>query len=327
LRIGLDPGAETDTTVTNGSSNIGFLAGGQQFTASNLKFTSCLTAIKSVWNWGFNWKNIYVLSCYVAIDATLFSGEGNQGTGSISVVDSHFNGVPYGITIAHSGNQQPNIILDNLLVEDSTSVVLISGGDTVLAGSSGAQYIDSWGSGLQYLPSESNSNPKRSGYINPAPSKPGILLDSSGAYFRQAKPQYEGMSPVVATAHGISNDGTGDQTQAINTLLAGNSGSVVFFPAGVYLVKGTVKVPVGTRMVGSGWSQIMGTGPAFQDEESPTPVVQIGEEGDRGIIEISDMLFTVKGAAAGAILMQWNVHEDTQGSGMCILPLCLFDCY
>jgi glucan 1,3-beta-glucosidase len=310
--------------MANEDSNIGFLAGGQQFTASDLKFTSCLTAIKSLWNWGFNWKNIYVLSCYVAIDATEFSGEGNQGTGSISVVDSHFNGVPYGITIAHSGNQQPNVILDNLLVEDSTSVVLISGGDTVLAGSAGAQYIDSWGSGLQYLPTESNDNVKRTGYINPAPSKPANLLDSSGAYFRQAKPQYEGTVPIIATAHGVSNDGTGDQTRAINALLAANIGSVVFFPAGIYLVRDTVKVPVGTRMVGSGWSQIMGNGPSFQDEQNPTVIVQVGEEGDRGTVELSDMLFTVKGAAAGAVLMQWNVHEDAQGSGMFILALQTF---
>lgn len=113
------------------------------------------------------------------------------------------------------------------------------------------------------MPSESNGDPKRSSYINPAPSKPDILLDSSGAYFRQAKPQYEGMTPFVATAHGISNDGTGDQTQAINALLAGNVRSVVFFLAGVYLVKGTVKVPIGTRMLGSGWSQIIGTRFAF----------------------------------------------------------------
>jgi hypothetical protein len=32
-------------------------------------------------------------------------------------------------------------------------------------------------------------------------------------------------------------------------------------------------------------------------------------------MEISDMLFTVKGPTAGAILMEWNVHEKGQGSG------------
>lgn len=125
-------------------SNIGFLAGSQQFTANNLQFTSCLTAIKQQWNWGFVWKNIYVLSCYVAIDCTAYSGVTNQGTSSISVVDSHFNGVPYAITLGSKGDQQPNIVLDNLLVENSQSVVLVSGGATLLAGSSGPLYFNSW---------------------------------------------------------------------------------------------------------------------------------------------------------------------------------------
>ncbi|GFG00994.1 hypothetical protein IFM61392_01597 [Aspergillus lentulus] len=33
----------------------------------------------------------------------------------------------------------------------------------------------------------------------------------------------------------------------------------------------------------------------------------------------SDMLFTVKGPTAGAILMQWNAPESTQGSAGCHL--------
>lgn len=42
---------------------------------------------------------------------------------------------------------------------------------------------------------------------------------------------------------------------------------------------------------------------------------RVGKKGDVGSVEISDMLFTVKGATAGAILMEWNIHESTQGSG------------
>ena len=42
---------------------------------------------------------------------------------------------------------------------------------------------------------------------------------------------------------------------------------------------------------------------------------RVGNEGDVGSVEISDMLFTVKGPTAGAILMEWNIHEGTQGSG------------
>lgn len=42
---------------------------------------------------------------------------------------------------------------------------------------------------------------------------------------------------------------------------------------------------------------------------------RVGNEGDVGTVEISDMLFTVSGPTAGAILMEWNIHESTQGSG------------
>ena len=59
----------------------------------------------------------------------------------------------------------------------------------------------------------------------------------------------------------------------------------------------------------------MGTGSYFGDLKNPKVMVQVGQPGDSGILEIVEMLFTVKGATAGAILMEWNVHESTQGSG------------
>jgi len=60
----------------------------------------------------------------------------------------------------------------------------------------------------------------------------------------------------------------------------------------------------------------MGTGKKFQNERSPRAVVKVGaKEGEKGTMEIIGMLFTVKGPTAGAILMEWNVHEDKQGSG------------
>lgn len=198
-------------------------------------------------------------------------------------------------------------------MENSDAVVLISGGDTILEGSASALYFNSWASGYQYFPDGSGG--KTSGFISPAPEKSSNLLDASGAYFQQSKPQYETTTPISVTNYGVSNDGTGDQTDAINTVLASNTGSVIFFPGGVYLVEGTIKIPVGSRIIGSGWSQIMGTGSHFQDVDNPAVMIQVGNEGDSGTIEISDMLFTVKGPTAGAILMEWNVHESTQGSG------------
>jgi hypothetical protein len=37
---------------------------------------------------------------------------------------------------------------------------------------------------------------------------------------------------------------------------------------------------------------------------------------------MTDLLFTVNGPTAGAILVEWNVHESTQGSGL--LPSSLY---
>ena len=65
----------------------------------------------------------------------------------------------------------------------------------------------------------------------------------------------------------------------------------MFFPGGIYLVQGTVKIPVGSMIIGSGWSQIMGTGSFFGNAAKPQVMVQVGNQGDSGTIEISDMLF------------------------------------
>lgn len=51
-----------------------------------------------------------------------------------------------------------------------------------------------------------------------------------------------------------------------------------------------------------------------EDESSPRPIVQVGRKGDVGIVEIQDLMVNVKGPAAGAIVIQWNVHGSSKGS-------------
>ncbi|KAH1734685.1 hypothetical protein KXV22_007950, partial [Aspergillus fumigatus] len=48
--------------------------------------------------------------------------------------------------------------------------------------------------------------------------------------------------------------------------------------------------------------------------KNPHVAVQVGQPGDTGIVEIQDMMFTVSGATAGAILVEWNIHESSKGS-------------
>lgn len=66
---------------------------------------------------------------------------------------------------------------------------------------------------------------------------------------------------------GAKGDGVTDDTKVLNSILEGaaNTSSIVFIPFGVYLVKDTIRVPIGSRVIGQAWSQIMGTGEKVSD--------------------------------------------------------------
>jgi len=64
---------------------------------------------------------------------------------------------------------------------------------------------------------------------------------------------------------------------------------VLFVDHGIYMVSKTIEIPVGTRLVGEAWSQIMGYGEFFQDQSNPQVVFRVGKEGDVGVVEISDV--------------------------------------
>lgn len=309
-------GFMSDLTFFGG--NIAMRVGSQQFTARHITFTLPAIAVSMIWDWGWTWQDIYVNSAYIAFDCTNFGGDGLQGTGSLTVIDSHFNSVPYAITVVSDVTKRPAITIDNLFIEGNTpSVVLVSGGETILPGvTGGSATIQSWAMGRRYTNID-GSGSYEVGNIDPPPQKPGVLLDGSGKFFTRSKPQYEGLgtgSFVSVADYGAVGDGTGDQSGAINTAMAAANGRIVFFPAGVYAVAFTVQVPVGTKIVGESWPQIMGWGDSFGDPLTPRPVFRVGNSGDVGDVEISDMMFTVRGPAPGAILVEWNIREASQGS-------------
>lgn len=47
---------------------------------------------------------------------------------------------------------------------------------------------------------------------------------------------------------------------------------------------------------------------------NPQVMIKVGNAGDLGNIEIQDVLFTVKGATQGAVLVEWNAKAASQGS-------------
>lgn len=107
----------------------------------------------------------------------------------------------------------------------------------------------------------------------------------------------------------IIGDGKTDDTSALNAAIqsAVSAGQVLYLDHGDYLVTGTIDVPAGAQIVGESYSVILSSGDFFNDESSPQPVVRIGQSGDSGTAQLSDLIVSSQGTQAGAILIQYNL--------------------
>jgi len=47
---------------------------------------------------------------------------------------------------------------------------------------------------------------------------------------------------------------------------------------------------------------------------NPRPMIRVGSPGDKGSVEISDLLFTASGPTAGMVAVEWNIEADSKGS-------------
>ncbi|KAK7692806.1 hypothetical protein QCA50_004440 [Cerrena zonata] len=197
----------------------------------------------------------------------------------------------------------------------SRRLLPVANGATLLNG--GTLTIDSWAQGNAY----SGTNGARTWTQGNIASiqKASPLLDSSGRVFGRTQPQYTDYAVdqfISVKSQGAKGDGHTDDTQAIKNVLNQFSGcKVIFFDAGVYVVTSTITIPAGTQIVGEGWSVIQGSGNAFTDFNNPQVVVRVGDPGSTGSVEISDMVFSTKGPAAGAIVVEWNIHDPAGKQG------------
>lgn len=154
--------------------------------------------------------------------------------------------------------------------------------------------------------------------VLPSQAKPSSLLDKNGKIFERSKPLYESYAAsafVSVRSAGAKGDGNTDDTQAIQKVLdSAQEDQVVFFDHGSYVITDTVTVPKNVKIVGEVWPVLMAHGEKFSNEQKPIPMLQVGKPGEKGSVEISDITVQTKGPAPGAILMQWNLAEEQQGS-------------
>ncbi|RPB12591.1 exo-beta-1,3-glucanase [Morchella conica CCBAS932] len=305
----------------NGGNECAFM-GNQQFMTRNFTFTNCKTAIMMVWNWQWTFKSVNIQDCGVGIDISSVDAKTGSATlGSMIVLDSSISNTPIGIrtnkTSISTLDAAGTVILDNVQFNNVPKAVFNIGNNATILSGEGDTTIDLWGQGRDYS-GGNGTVASVQGVLTRNVEKPATLLTSgSETIFERTRPHYEDedVSNFVSVKElGAKGDGVTDDTEVLRTAFKENadSGKIIYFDHGVYIVSDTVFVPTGTRVVGEAWSVIMANGDAFKDVNNPIPVFQVGNPGDVGTVEMSDLLFQTKGPQIGAVLLEWN-SADPEG--------------
>ena len=255
--------------------------------------------------------------------------------GSIILQDSVFNNVQTGILTTFSTNSTPvsggTAVIDNVDFRGADVAIAFPNGTTILPGGS---IVDSWVQGRVYsaysaqehvgnltcyLPQADSARIQQ---MVGAPNKPSVLTTNgigNGSIVERGKPQYQNVdvsSFVSVKNHNAKGDGITDDTAAIQAIFdAAQPGQIIYFDYGAYVIRNTVNVPSNIRIQGEIWPMIMadGSSPAFSDQTNPQPVFRVGQPGDVGNVEITELVFETLGPAPGAILVEWNVAGTAPG--------------
>ncbi|KAH7010780.1 pectate lyase superfamily protein-domain-containing protein [Microdochium trichocladiopsis] len=319
-------GHMSDLTFTGGK--FGIYGGNQQFTGQRITFTNVRTAVQLVWDWGWTWKSVVVDGSGTAFK--LVSEDGSHGIGGALIVDSLIKNTKTAVAMfsptRELGKGTTGLTLDNVRLEnvevliDETSDGKSSVRTTPVEG--GKKDIDLWILGRTY-----QNNTLGTELIQETTSgRVPELLDASNPlglakkpFFERAKPQYESFSTadfVSTKSAGCKGDGNSDDRSCLQAVIddAARNGKIVFIDAGTYILGDTLHIPPGTRIVGENWAQLAATGANFGDETKPRALIRVGNPGDKGRVEMQDLIITSKGETPGALFIEWNIEAESQGA-------------
>ncbi|KAJ5883652.1 uncharacterized protein N7473_010538 [Penicillium subrubescens] len=315
---------------TSSTGHIGIaIGGGSTIAVTDVEITGGAVGIKNS-NQQVNFKNIYFKECTTGFEASgghtaLLQGAtfdtvglgidmSSNGLGSLVLLDSKSTNsgtvVKFHDSSNDGGKRNSQLLIQNL-VHDTTNPIAVDRNNIVKLPAT--DKIDTWAWG-NITPGQYETG------TNFTTSRPDVLL-SNNKYFMRKQPTYaeyasdQVVNVKAVDGHPVKGDGSTDDVASLNAILADNAANckVTYFPYGVYIVKDTLKIPVGSRIAGEAWAVISGAGDAFKDASNPKAVVQVGQPDDTGVIEIQNMRFSVSEILSGAIILEVNAAGTNPG--------------
>lgn len=190
-----------------------------------------------------------------------------SNVGSASFMDSTFENVGTAILIAPPsfkvGSGSTGVVVENVDFRGVDKPVTDAKG-TVLLQASGK--VDRWALGPVY--SSGGNRDFVEGHKVRGQQRSQALLDPKGGYLERARPQYHDRSAadfIHVKDFGARGDGSTDDMAAFQVALHASIGKILFVDAGLYILIGTVTIPQGAKIVGETWSQLVASGPFFED--------------------------------------------------------------
>ncbi|KAF2716427.1 glycoside hydrolase family 55 protein [Polychaeton citri CBS 116435] len=290
--------------------NIGIRMSNQQYEVKSANFNGCTTGIK-------------VDHCFDCVFAGCTFMNGASGIdmsggsiGSVVLLDSGASNVGTVIMTSSSSSGDHSLVIENFSKGSGVSSVVSASGDTVLNDNVKGS---AWVYGNAYTPGGPDTGSHQTGTFYNTP-RSGSLVASGGAYQAIPPPSYQqydvGQFINVKSVNGypVYGDGNTDDTNNLNAIISMYAGcKILFFPQGTYVVTNTLFFPTGSRVVGEAWSVISATGSNFYNPTAPTTMVKVGNSGDKGVAQFTDMLFTVADVLQGCTMLEVNMAGNSPG--------------
>ncbi|KAK0543589.1 hypothetical protein OC846_006363 [Tilletia horrida] len=388
--------------LTFRGGQFGLSIGNQQFTVTDLRFEGqTKAAINVFWSWTMNFQNVEVRDTPIGLLAptnfasTVDAKGSGQNAASILMVDWRLQNV--GRALAISSTNSGVFTIENLRALHTPVIVSSGTGNAsadavaqqtvILAGETASSsgkclHVAAWTQGAVF--EGDRAGRWTQGHVVPA-QRPDCMTHrgyDDGRWFTRSRPEYEDLKAehvIDVKKEGAKGDGITDDTRALQHVLDKAKDlpdSIIFIPHGTYIVKSTLLIHPGTRLVGEAYSVLMGAGPHFNDMDNPKVVFRFGlpphrrrkspttqrqprshpsssshatntpadadffssdsdadsddfeevEDTKRdtqprwshrlkyGRVEVSDIVFSTRGPAAGAIVVEWNLPKPDADS-------------